>query len=280
MKLLTWNVQSFLGIDGVADVGRVIAHARELCDFDVLCLQEVALHFSGLRGVPPQDQPAAVAQLLPGYEVFFAPAADCRWGAQGERERFGNLVATRLPALMVEHHPLPLVAEAGIPSARRSCTAMLVQAASGPLTIMNTHLEYHSTAQRALQMQHILRIHQENCALVGAIGADRGLYRALPRVPRTILCGDFNCDAASSEFRSLLRGAAEDSFRDVFTTVHGDGQRPATFGLFDSTWVARPIACDHILATRDIAPLATRIETDGATRLSDHQPVYAHWEGL
>lgn len=280
MKLLTWNVQSFLGIDGVADVVRVIGHARELCDFDVLCLQEVAVHFSGLRGVPPEDQPAAVARLLPGFEVFFAPAADYRWAPQGERERFGNLVATRLPALMVEHHPLPLVAEAGVPSVRRSCTAVLVQAASGPVTILNTHLEYHSAAQRALQMQHILRIHHENCELVGAIGADRGLYRMPPRTPRTILCGDFNCDAASSEFRSLLRGTTDAAFRDVFTTVHGDVQRPATFGVYDATWVPQPVACDHILATRDIAPLAVRIETDRATRLSDHQPVYAHWEGL
>lgn len=280
MKLLTWNVQSFLGIDGSADVAHVIEHARGLCDFDVLCLQEVAVHFSGLRGVPPQDQAAAVARLLPGYEVFFAPAADYRWGAQGEREQFGNLVATRLPALMVEHHPLPLVAEACIPSVRRSCTAVLVQAASGPLTILNAHLEYHSAAQRALQIQHILRIHQENCELSGAIGAERGLYHVPPRTPRTILCGDFNCDAASSEFRSLLRGATEASFRDVFATVHGDAPRPATFGVFDSTWVAQPMACDHILATRDIAPLAVRIETDGATRLSDHQPVYALWEGL
>jgi endonuclease/exonuclease/phosphatase family metal-dependent hydrolase len=280
MKLLTWNVQAFLGIDGVADVARVIGHARALCDFDVLCLQEVAVHFSGLAGTPPQDQAAAVAALLPGYEVFFAPAADYRCGPQGERERFGNLLASRLPVRMVEHHPLPLLAEAGVPSVRRMCTAALVQAESGPLTILNAHLEYHSGAQRALQAQHILRIHQENCELVGATGPAKGLYRAPPRSPRTILCGDFNCDAASSEFRGLLRGSTGHSFRDVFTTVHGDAPRPATFGVYDSTWVAQAMACDHILATQDVAPLAVRIETDGATRFSDHQPVYAHWEGL
>jgi len=281
MKLLTWNVQWFLGLDGAVDVARVIAHAKQLCDFDVLCLQEVAVNFPGLQGAAPFDQAAAVAGLLPGYEVFFAPAVHYGGAPRGERECFGNLVATRLPALLVEHHPLPLVAEPGVPGARRVCTTVLVDTASGPVTIMNTHLEYHSAAQRALQVQRLLDIHRENCDLALAPGArksEAGLYRGRPRTPRTILCGDFNFGAGSSEYLSLTRGDAAESFRDVYVSVHGAAPRPATFGRYDSTYVKQPIACDHVFATRDIAGNARRFEVDGLTRCSDHQPVHVEWE--
>ena len=57
MKVLTWNVQWFCGIDGVVDVARVIAHARSIADFDVLCLQEVAINYPRLEGGAAQDQP-------------------------------------------------------------------------------------------------------------------------------------------------------------------------------------------------------------------------------
>jgi len=283
MKLLTWNVQWFLGLDGVVDVARVLGHARQLCDFDVLCLQEVAVHFPGLQGTAPVDQAGAIAQLLPGYEVIFTPAVSYRSARQGPRECFGNLVATRLPALLVEHHPLPLVHETGTSSARRVCTSMLVQGDSGPVTIMNTHLEYHSSAQRTLQVQRILDIHRENCDLVldpQVRQPETGLYQARPRTARAILCGDFNCDAVSSEYRSVTRGEGEHAFRDVFTTLHGEAARPATFGCYDSTYVKQPIACDHVFATRNIAGLARHIEVDGLTRYSDHQPVFVEWEGL
>lgn len=283
MKLLTWNVQWFRGVDGIVDPARVIAHARALCDFDVLCLQEVAVDFPGLAGAAPSDQAAAVAELLPGYEVIFTAAVDYRSSASDPRERFGNLVATRLPALLVERHLLPLVHEAGVPSARRACTSVLLQGAGGPFTLMNTHLEYHSAAQRAQQVERILAIHRENCELVPAADSrapSEGLYQGKPRSARAILCGDFNCDAGSSEYLSLLRGESELAFRDVYGAVHGAAPRPPTFGCYDTTYVKQPIACDHILATKNIAGLARRYEVDGLTQLSDHQPVFAEWEGV
>lgn len=283
MKLLTWNVQWFLGMDGVVDVARVIGHARQLCDFDVLCLQEVAVNFPGLQGAAPFDQAGAVSKLLPGYEVFFAPAVNYGGVPGAGRECFGNLVATRLPALLVEHHPLPLMSEPGVLSARRVCTTVLVQAQGGPVTIMNTHLEYHSAAQRALQVQRILDIHRENCDLVlvpAARKPETGLYRGRPRTPRAILCGDFNFDAGSSEYLSLTRGGTEESFRDVYACVHGAASRPATFGRYDSTYVKQPIACDHVFATINLAGRAWRFEVDGLTRYSDHQPVHVEWEAV
>jgi endonuclease/exonuclease/phosphatase family metal-dependent hydrolase len=282
MKLLSWNVQWFRGLDGAVDPERVIRHAQALCDFDVLCLQEVAVHFTGLAGGKTVDQAAAVARLLPGFEVIFTPAVDYGPGISGEREQFGNLIATRLPVLQVEHHLLPFAAAQGSISVRRACTAILVRAARGPLTVLNTHLEYHSAGQRTLQIERIRELHAENTALA-ATRIDRpegGLYRSRPRTSSAVLCGDFNCDAESDEFRSLLRGGGPSAFYDVHTLVHGDGPRPPTFGCYDKTYVKEPLACDHVLCTGDIAGLARHIEIDGQVRWSDHQPVHAEWEGL
>jgi len=49
MKLITWNIQWGLGMDGRLDLARIVAEARRLADFDVLCLQEVADGFDDLE---------------------------------------------------------------------------------------------------------------------------------------------------------------------------------------------------------------------------------------
>jgi endonuclease/exonuclease/phosphatase family metal-dependent hydrolase len=283
MKLLSWNVQWFRGLDGVVDVGRVLAHARALCDFDVLCLQEVSACMRGLPG-GDFDQVAEVERLLPGYSVFFAAAVDLGKQRGGPRERFGNLLATRLPTLLVEHHPLPLLREAGTPSSRRICTHALLQTGSGPVSVFNTHLEFHSPAQRALQVQRLLEIIRENADLVTP-GAEPdepadGPYRVLRRTQHSVLCGDLNFGPGSSEYRSLLRGNATLALRDLFSAWSGLEQRQPTFGCFDRSYVSEPIACDHVLATPALASRPGRIAVDTDCRLSDHQPVWAEWESF
>ena len=98
MKLLTWNVQWFRGLDGRVDPVRVVAHARSLADFDVLCLQELADHFPAplLEGNDDADQFALIARLLPGHAVVPGFAVD-HPAPGGRRRRFGNAIASRYP---------------------------------------------------------------------------------------------------------------------------------------------------------------------------------------
>jgi endonuclease/exonuclease/phosphatase family metal-dependent hydrolase len=82
--LITWNVQWFCGLDDVVSVERVLHDARTMADFDVLCLQEVAIDYPRLAGDAGFDQVTRVRELLPGYEVRFGAAVDelgraCRW---------------------------------------------------------------------------------------------------------------------------------------------------------------------------------------------------------
>ena len=55
MKLVSWNIQWCLGIDGRVDPKRIVDEARALADFDVLCLQEVAANFPALKGSRGED---------------------------------------------------------------------------------------------------------------------------------------------------------------------------------------------------------------------------------
>ena len=101
MNLVTWNTQWCCGLDGVVSPQRIVDTARELADFDVLCLQEIASNYPRARGDASHDQPALIAQLLgAGFQVFFGAAVD-EFTGEG-RQRFGNLVATRLPVAQPE----------------------------------------------------------------------------------------------------------------------------------------------------------------------------------
>jgi len=96
VKLVTFNTQWCCGLDGVVSPQRIVDAARAMADFDVLCLQEIAANFPRLRGGAGGDQPAQLAALLPGFQVFFAPAVD-EW-KDGERRRFGRQ-ARKKPSL-------------------------------------------------------------------------------------------------------------------------------------------------------------------------------------
>ena len=64
MQLVTWNTQWCCGLDGVVSPQRIVEHARALADFDVLCLQEIAVHYPALPGNAGLDQVAQLRDLL------------------------------------------------------------------------------------------------------------------------------------------------------------------------------------------------------------------------
>ena len=49
MQLITWNVQWCRGVDLAVDAARIVAEAKRLADFDVLCLQEIADNYPDPR---------------------------------------------------------------------------------------------------------------------------------------------------------------------------------------------------------------------------------------
>ena len=191
MKLITWNIQWGLGLDGRCDLARVVADAKRITDFDVLCLQEVSDNFSELKGNDGANQFAELARLLPGYAAVEGVALDIP-DRRGRRKRFGNMILSRYPVGQVLRWMLPWETDR-TKNMPRLLIEAVVMTPSGPLRVMTTHLEYSSDKLRKAQVEGIREAHRAACARVASPrepGA--GTYAVQPTTASAILTGDFN----------------------------------------------------------------------------------------
>lgn len=274
MKILTWNTQWCRGLDGKVDPARIVSHARSMMDFDVLCLQEIADNYPGLGGSAGEDQPAAIAALLPGYEVFFGAAVD-EW-KEGKRSRFGNLIATRLPVHQVQHHPLPYPADPGVTSMPRMCTVVTAEAPGvGAVRVMTTHLEFYSKKQRMAQAAALRALHEEASGQASAPpgpGEDGSPFRARVHTPNAVLCGDFNLEDDEPEY-AVLAAPGPGRWVDAWRDLRGEATRLPTFRLHDRTYGPEPVSCDFVFLSESLEGRVRTFAVDTGTKVSDHQPV-------
>lgn len=278
MKLITWNVQWFCGLDEIVSVERVLREARAMADFDVLCLQEVAVNYPRLQGNAGFDQVAQLRDLLPGFEVFFGAAVN-ELGRDGQRQQFGNLIATRLPVAQVQHYPLPYPADAGQRSMPRMCSSATVLTALGPVRVMTSHLEFYSSRQRMAQALALLEIHAQGCsqAALPPLRDESGEpFQSKVHSASAILCGDFNFETCAAEYACIQAPASApgtSQLIDAWRLVHGETPQAPTFRLFDRRYGPEPICCDFVFVSEDLVPRVKSIEVNTLTRASDHQPV-------
>ena len=276
MKLVTWNTQWCCGLDGVVSPERIVAVARQLADFDVLCLQEIADNYPALAGNPCHDQPALLQALLPGFELFFGAAVD-EWGTDGQRQRFGNLIATRLPVAQVQHHALPYPADGGVRSMPRMCTVVTVRhPVLGLVRVMTTHLEFYSRPQRMAQARGLRALHEQlsaHAATPSAPSDDGSPFQTKPHTAQAILCGDFNFEAQEPEYGVLSDPVAPARLWDAWRVLQGEQPHPPTFRLHDQRYGPHPVACDFVFLSGGLEGRVRAMQVDGRTQASDHQPV-------
>lgn len=279
MKLVTWNTQWCCGLDGVVSPQRIVDGARALADFDVLCLQEIAVNYPGLPGRPGNQQ-EQLQELLPGYALFYGAAVD-EFTAAG-RQRFGNLIATRLPVLQVQHHPLPYPADPTVSSMPRMCTVVTVRdPVLGPVRVMTTHLEYYSSRQRMAQVLALRELHLQALALSAtppAADEEGTPFQPKAHTPHAVLCGDFNLEPHEPEYAVLGAPANGDAhvgarLWDAWRVLHPQTPQPPTFRLYDRRYGPEPGACDFVWVSDSLKPHVQQMAVDGQTQASDHQPV-------
>ncbi|MCC6379334.1 MAG: endonuclease/exonuclease/phosphatase family protein [Burkholderiales bacterium] len=280
ITLVTWNVQWFRGLDGRVDPARVVAHAKSLADFDLLCVQELADNFPdpSLAGNDDRDQFALLAALLPGFEVFHGVGSD-HPATQGRRRRFGNAIASRLPVQAVRRHALPWPADPRVASMQRVAVDAVVMARDFPVRVITTHLEYWSAGQRAAQVEALRGIHAEahgQARLGGAARDDGGPFQRHAMPKATLVCGDFNMGPDDPSYLRMLAPFDDGTsrFRDAWRVARGNAPQPPTFNVFERyTPASEPVACDFVFASDEIASAIRSVDVDSDTRLSDHQPV-------
>ncbi|RDJ99637.1 endonuclease/exonuclease/phosphatase family protein [Paraburkholderia lacunae] len=286
MRLVCWNIQWGRGVDGRVDLVRIVREARALCDFDILCLQEVTRGFhrgpaqGGLAGGPSADQFAELATLLPHTTVIDAIGSDLpSLGAARDRRQFGNAIVSRLPVRQVLRHSLPWPADPTEPSMQRVALEAVIDTDVGPLRIITTHLEFYSEAQRLAQVTRLHEVHKEACD-----HAHRPAKAEKPDSPfadtarpmSAIVCGDFNSAfAAPAYYRMLEPIPGAPAFADAWTCAHPNAPRAATVGLYDhAQWPDGPFACDFVFVTEDLKPRIVACDVDQTSRSSDHQPLW------
>lgn len=273
MRLITWNIQWARGMDGRVDPERIVAQARGMADFDILCLQEVADNFPDLAGNGPGNQFGELARLLPGYTAVEGVALDIP-DESGRRKRFGNMLLSRYPVQQVLRHLLPWEADAtrNMPRVLIEATVM---APFGPVRVMTTHLEYSSGLIRRAQVEGIREAHRAACARL-----DRprepglGTYVVTPTARSAILTGDFNMkpeDPTKQRLSEPFAGGTP-ALLDAWAINRPGLPHPASFCVYDQTYGA-PHCCDFIFVTQDLVGRITRVDYSTATRASDHQPV-------
>jgi endonuclease/exonuclease/phosphatase family metal-dependent hydrolase len=281
MKLLSWNIQWGRGLDGQVDLARIVRTIREIGDFDVICLQEVAVNFPGLPGSSGEDQVADLAAGLPGYTLIYGAATDVPDG-RGGRSQFGNAIFSRLPVGQVWRHLLPWPADLTTASMQRVLVEAVIDADIGPLRVMTTHLEYYSQRQRRAQIDTIRHLHAEACALSARqpiaeeVG---GSFEVFPRPVEALLCGDMNFPAGAPERAQILApfGAGEPAFRDAWEVLHPGELHAPTVGIHPVDFVDRPECFDFVFVTAGLAGRLKAHGIDAATEASDHQPVWVEF---
>jgi endonuclease/exonuclease/phosphatase family metal-dependent hydrolase len=280
MKLITWNVQWCRGVDTRVDPQRIVAEAKRLADFDVLCLQEIADNFPDprLAGNSGVDQFALLAALLPGYTAV--PAAGVDHPADGGgRRRFGNMILSRLPVRQVFRHLLPFPVDPGVNGMPRIAVEAALVAPFGEVRVITTHLEWYSRKQRSAQVEALRAIYSEGHghAREGSVTDTTGSpFHTHLRPAPTIIAGDFNLEYTDPLHARMLEPFT-DGTTPLFSTwdlVHPGEPYPATFKVHEKWVPGDPeLHCDFIFVNAELRSRVAKVWSDRDTQASDHQPV-------
>jgi endonuclease/exonuclease/phosphatase family metal-dependent hydrolase len=281
MKIITWNVQWCRGVDQRVDPARIVAHAKALADFDVLCLQEIASNFPDPRlpGSRGENQFAAIAQQLPDFTAVPGAVVDVP-GEPGQRRHFGNMILSRLPVGQVFRHLLPFPVDPGqrgMPRIALEAVARAVRRRAhhhyAPRVLRNAPTEAQVEALRAIYAEgssHARLVNQKRTA-------GRSRYRALPR--RSSPATSTSSRMIRLHARMVARCNGTPPLSDAWEAAHPGIAHPATFKIYDKESPDEPEQhCDFIFVSADLVPRLKSIRIDQETQASDHQPVLAEFD--
>jgi endonuclease/exonuclease/phosphatase family metal-dependent hydrolase len=237
LRVMTYNVHGCVGTDGKRSEAR-IAEIIAQSGADIVGLQELDL---GRRRSAGVDQAGLIAEHL-GWHLHFHPAMS------HENEHYGDAIVSRFPLIARQARELPAVPSRFCPE-KRSAHWVEVQAASGVVHVINTHLGL-GRRERLVQAQLLA-----GPEWIGSVPADQAL----------IVLGDFNSLPGSPPWRAIAARMVE------VRTVHRH-RRAATYPT------AFPfLALDHIFvndrfAVRDVLVF----RGSDARKASDHFPLVSN----
>ncbi len=226
----------------------------------------------GLAGTGPEDGVAILRSMLPEYELAYGAGVDVPDGVGG-RMCFGNLTLSRLPIGQIWRHMLPWAVDPAFPAMQRCCVEAVIETPTGPLRILNTHLEYYSEQVRLAQARHLVRLEQEAEALAAEppAGKDGSLaFAPRERPAAAVLCGDMNCEPGSIAYLAL---DSDGIWSDVWPMVRDIAEHAPTVGLHGADWPDRAYCCDYLFVSAAARQAVRQVRVIENTAASDHQPI-------
>ena len=240
LRVMTYNIHGCIGVDGVANPGKIAAIIADL-DVDIVALQEVDVGHSTREN---RNQAQMIAGVL-GVEHVYFPVEQ-----EGLR-RFGLAVLSRFPIVRFDQVRLPNVYPLLNPR-KRGALRTRIETPVGPIKLINTHLSLFRL-ERRLQLKALM-------------AGDK--LAAGPADEPVVFCGDLNSGPSSETYKQVSH-----LLTDV-QTASNSGPLEATFhakGPF--------FRIDHIFVSSHFKPLKTEVrKTDDTTAASDHLPLVVDLE--
>ncbi|MFN7025685.1 MAG: endonuclease/exonuclease/phosphatase family protein [Pseudorhizobium sp.] len=283
MRLVSYNIQYGIGLDGRYDLKRI---ADSIADADIILLQEVTRGFSRNDEV---DMVAELKALFPRHFSSFAAPCDVLLGIDDvdgrrveRRLQFGNMVLSRWPILAVRHLLLPRSRTFDKLNLQRGAVEAVVDTPSGPLRMYSVHLDHVSPDERIAQIRFLkaraLNFTTEGGALTGA---EEFGFTGPPLPEDFVMMGDFNMTPESPEYLEMV--GRTDSYYQRSLRANQMVDACARLGVVtpDSyTWVKSPgdgteqMHLDHCFVNAQLAVRLKSARVDHQALGSDHFPVW------
>lgn len=285
MRLVTYNIQYGIGLDGRYDIARIADAVRGA---DVIALQEVSRNNPNNGG---RDMVAEFGEALPAYFAVYGANFEANVGSHVENGRavtsmfqFGNMVLSKTPIHLSRNLLLPRRRSFGAMNFQRGALEALIETPLGFVRFYSTHLDHRSPLERASQIR-FLRDRLLNYGIEG--GGLSGLAEVgLPEPPcpeAFVVMGDFNMLAGSPEYAELA-GRPDPEFGMPLTAdfaVDAAARLGAT-GADLVTWVdprrpddaSRHKRIDYVFTSASLAGSLKSLSVDRQAVGSDHLPVW------
>jgi endonuclease/exonuclease/phosphatase family metal-dependent hydrolase len=285
MRLVSYNIQYGIGLDGRYDLARIVDAVREA---DVIALQEVARNIPNNGG---RDMVAEIAEALPDRFFVYGSNFEANIGSHVEDGRavttmfqLGNMILSKTPIQLSRNLLLPRSRSLEALNFQRGALEALIDTPLGLIRFYSTHLDHRSPAERMKQAR-FLRERVLSYPLEG--GGLSGLKEVgLPEPPAGeafLVAGDFNMLAGSAEYGALC-GAPDPEFglpltADLFVDA---AVRLGAGGDDLVSWVdperpqdvTRHKRIDYIFSSASLAPALKTYRVDRQAVGSDHLPIW------
>lgn len=286
MRIVTYNIQYGVGLDGKYDLSRIADAVRGA---DVILLQEVTRNNPANAG---RDMVSEIGELLPEYFAVFGSNFDANVASHVDKSgrahtvmfQLGNMVLSRTPIHLSRNLLLPRGRSFEAVNFQRGALEALIETPLGFIRFYSAHLDHRSPLEREKQLRflrkRVLRYPLEGGALSGM--AERGFPE--PPVPEAfIVGGDFNMLPGSPEYLSVCGRPDHEFALPLLAESFVDAAaRLGAAGSDAMTWVdpdrpsdvTRHKRIDYCFTSASLTGNLKRIRVDATAVGSDHRPVW------